>query len=351
MTKINHMAKSNRTRNIVIGVVALVALYVIFVNPDILDEGIPTPAIVGTPVDDSGVTNLYEGPITVRFPASDAGDPSIAYGEDTELDIVLYRLNADGSYNRLTAPTSAEVGSATVTSSPDLKTIYAEHSIASSQAYYIDVSSTDDLNSRLAGAPQWLDLNNDGRPTYVFPIDISGFPTNPATTPQFDFTVELVDEGSLTVDSPADVNVTDTGKQRCNVKWSADMDNSGDGEVVTRIRGTFNSTDTNDWYTLDTNISFPTGDDPNSAKQKIFLSEFTPTELSSTYRYDYMIGNGDVKEGQLLLSPLNGETNFEIPVELWVNMDSQTALQMTLEIQTVDSAGTQTTSSDAVICY
>lgn len=340
-------------RNVAIVGIALLAVYVLFVNPDILeDNGVPTPATTtpSTPVDDSGVTNAYEGPITVQFPASDSEDPSTAYGEDTELNIVLYRLNADGTYNRLTAPTSAEVGVATVTSSPDLKTVYAEYSVASSQAYYIDDSSIANLNSRSAGASQWLDLNNDGRPTYVFPIDITGFPANPATTPQFDFTVELIDEGSLTVDSPADVDVTDTGKQRCNIKWSADMDNDGDGEVVTRIRMTFNSTDTSDWYPLDTNISFPTGSDPNSAKQKIFLSEFTPTELASTYRYDFMIGNGDVKEGQLLVSPLNGETNFEIPVELWVNMDSLTALQNTLEIQTVDSAGTHTTSSDAVIC-
>lgn len=332
-------------------VVALIAVYVLFVDDSLLkDANIPTPATTTTPVDDSSAVNAYEGPITVQFPASDALDPSISYGEDTELDIILYRLNSDGTYNRLTTPTAVETGVATVTSSPDLKTVYAEYSIATSQAYYVNAGSIDNLNSRSAGVPQWLDLNNDGRPTYVFPIDITGFNSNPATTPQFDFTVELVDQGTFTVDSPADVDVTDTGKQRCNIKWSVDAGASGDGIAVTRIRGTLNSTDTSDWYPLDTNISFPTGTDPNSAKQKIFFSEFTPTELASTYRYDYMIGNGDVKEAQLLLSPLNGETDFEIPVELWVNMDSLTALQMTLELQYVDAHGTHTTSSDAVIC-
>lgn len=353
---IKNLAKSNTKRNVIIGVVALLAVYVIFVNPDILeDNNIPTPATTTQPVDDSGAINTYEGPITVRVPASDAGDPSIAYGEDTELDIIFYRLNSDGSYNRLTVPTSAEVGLATLTSSPDLKTVYAEYTVASGQDYYINAGSVESLNpNRSAGAPQWLDLNNDGRPTYVFPIDITGFPSNPAITPQFDFTVELVDEGAFTLDSPTDVDVTDTGKQRCNIKWSLDAGASGDGIAVTRIRMSMNSTTTGEWYPLETNISFPTGSDPNSAKEKIYLSEFTPTELASTYRYDYMFGNGDVKEAHMLLSPLNGETDFEIPVEYWVNMDTiATASELTLSIQTVDVHGNQDeiSKSDAVACF
>lgn len=340
-------------RNIAIGAGILILAYVVIINPSILeDNNLPTPVTTKTPVDDTAMVNAYSGPITVRFPSSDALDPSISYGEDTELDIILYRLNSDGSFNRLTTPTSAEIGLATVTSSPDLKTIYAEFSIASGQDYYIDANTVPTLNQdRSAGAPQWLDLNNDGRPTYVFPIDITGFPTNPAITPQFDFTVELVDEGTFTLDSPADVDVTDTGKQRCNIKWSIDSTASGDGIAVTRIRGTFNSTATAEWDPLQTNISFPTGIDPNSAKQKIFFNEFIPTELASTYRYDYVLGGGDISDAHLLQSPLNGETDFEIPVELWANMDVVgVGLELTLAIQTIDAHGNYSETSDAVVC-
>lgn len=346
------MAKNHKLRNVAIGAVALLAVYVIFVNPDILESSnIPTPAKVdNTPVADDTKTNVYNGPISISFPSSDALDSSISYGEDTELNIILYRLESDGSYKRLGVPTSAEVGVATVTSSADLKTVYAEFSVASGQDYIVKPDSMTS-NGRSAGANQWLDLNNDGRPTWVSPIDITGFPTNPAITPAFNFYVELIDEGTFTLDSPANVDVTDTGKQRCNIKWSIDSSASGDGIAVSRIRMTWNSTTTGEWYPLDTNISFPTGSDPNSPKQKIFLSEFVPTELASTYRYDYVFGNGDVKDAHLLLSPLNGETNFEIPVEAWVNMDTVgTGAELTLAIQTVDVFGNTSETTDAVVC-
>lgn len=345
------MAKDHKMRNVAIVGIALLAVYVIFVNPDVLDQAkAPTPTTTNTPVNDVTTSNIYNGPITVRFPSSDELDPSLAYGEDTELDILLWKLNSDGTYSKITSVSSAEIGTATVTSSKDLKTVYAEYSVASGQDYYVYSPSASE-NDRSAGVPQWLDLNNDGRPTYVFPINIAGFPQNPGITPQFDFAVTLLDEGTFTLDSPANVDVTDTGKQRCSIKWSLDAGASGDAIAVTRVRFTFNSTTTGEWYPLDTNISFPTGSDPNSPKQKIFLSEFTPTELASTYRYDYMIGNGDVKEAHFLLSPLNGETNFEIPVEAYLNMDTVSlASQITLGIQTVDSFGNQAETTDAVIC-
>jgi len=169
-------------------------------------------------------------------------------------------------------------------------------------------------------------------------------------TPTQTVTISLIDEGSVTVDSPANVDVTNTGKQRCNIKWSADMDNSGDGEFVTRVRVTFNSTDTTEWFVTDSNISWPTGSDPNSGKQKVFLTEFVETQLSSTFQYDWKIGV-DYNDAKLLLSPNNGETDFEVPFELWVNMDSVTSgLEGTLEIQTINAQGAHTTSSDAVVC-
>lgn len=347
------MAKNHRKRNIGIGVVVLAVLYVLFINPTVFeDTGIPTPQIVSQdPIDDTGTFMGWEGPVNIRFPSSDALDPSISYGEDMELDIIVYRLNSDGTYNRLTVPTNVEVGVATVTASPNLKTVYAEFSIASGQDYYVNPLSVAELNDRDVGPPQFLDLNNDGRPTYVFPITIAGFPENSATTPQFDFTVELIDEATFTLDSPTDVDITDTGKQRCNIKWSFDSPTSGDGTAVVRLRATFNSTAIQ-WFPLDSNVSFPTGSDPSSAKTKYFLQPgFVPQELASTFRYEKLFGSGDIIDAMLLLSPLNGETEFEVPFELWVNMDAVTSgLELTFEIQTIDVFGNTAESNDPVVC-
>ena len=161
----------------------------------------------------------------------------------------------------------------------------------------------------------------------------------------------MVDEGSLTLDSPADVALTQTGKQRCNIKWSVDMDNAGDGEAVSLLRMTFNSTDTTEWYVNDSGIKFPTGGDPDSAKETIKLNLWDKSLLASTYQYEYTFGAGDLNDSRLLIAPNNGETNFEIPFEVFVNMDAvDLALEATLLVQTVDATGSYTTTSDAVAC-
>ena len=161
----------------------------------------------------------------------------------------------------------------------------------------------------------------------------------------------LIDEGSITLDSPANVDITDTGKQRCNIKWSADMDNAGDGEAVTLLRLTMNSTDTTEWYVNDSGIKFPTGTDPDSAKETIKLNQWANTPLTSTYQYEYEFGAGDLNDARMLVSPNNGETNYEIPMEIYVNMDSVTnGLEATLLVQTIDATGAYSTSSDAVVC-
>lgn len=343
-------------RNAAIGIGIVIAIVaVVFLNPNIPSNGNNGGGIIGVPSPNptpAPTGNGYEGPVTIRFPAYDTLDPTLEYGEDTEVDSIIYNPSTG---QRITAPTgSALPYTAQVTVSSSLQTVKIATEVASGQAFYIDTAATALANSgRLVDGPNWEDIDNDGRNEWVWTINIA-FPagTDPDAA-QVDFNVALLDEGSITVDSPADVTgLATTGKQRCNIKWSLDMDNDGDGEVLTRLRITFNSTDPSAFYPNDSNIRVPATNPatPNDATQVMYLSQAEDFELASSYRYDFEFGDGDVNQGLMLLTQLNGETEFEVPVEFWMDQDTIDATIVTLYAQTVNHAGVSTEVNDAVTC-
>jgi hypothetical protein len=346
------MAKSHRLKYAIILLAVLGGGYILYANPDLISNDVSNVVDTATGnVDDSATIQTYVGDLTQRVSVFDSEDGT-EYGEDTETDTIFYKKTGTDSYQRLIAPdsTSTHPNSGTVDITSDLKTIYAEVHIQSGFAGYVDANKIVDENSRVIASPDWADPNNDGRDTFIFPVDVTGYNSNPNQTPAQTLRVYLIDEGSLTMDSPADVTVTSTGKQRCNIKWSLDMDNAGDGEAVTLLRATLNSTDITDWYVNDSGIKFPTGTDPDSAKETIKLNTWDDTLLASTFQYEKTFGAGDLNDSKMLISPNNGETNFEIPFELYVNMDSANGVQVTLLAQTISANGTPTTTSDTVIC-
>lgn len=323
--------------------------YLIYENPDSLFTGDVTDAIptMGTgEVENQQAIQVYSGDITHTTAYFDTEDSTITYGDDTETATLIYK-KVGGDYIRLTGATSADPPVSTIAVNESILTVYLEASIQSGQAYYVDASRAVTDNARV-GNPLWLDLDKNNRKTYVFPIDVTGYNPDPNNTPTQSVQIALIDEGSIDVDSPAIFTGVSTGKVRNNIKWSADLDNSGDGEIVTRIRITFNSTDTGQWYPLDSSISWPNGRFPDSGTTKIYLNEFDSTQLTSTFQYDWEIGGGDVNEGHLFVSPLNGEQEFEVPVEVYSNLVTNAGLQVTLEIQTVDAQGAYTVNSDCV---
>lgn len=345
--------KGHKLKYGIIFLIVVGAGFILFENPDLISNDVSNVVPIGSTVDDSSTVQTYVGDLTQRVSVFDSEDGT-EYGEDTETDTIFYKKTGTDSYQRLVAPdsTSTHPNSGTVDITSDLKTIYAEVSIQASADYYVDANKIIAENSRVIGNPDWADPNNNGRDTFIFPIDVTGYNSNPNQTPAQTLRVYLIDEGSITVDSPANVDITDTGKQRCNIKWSADMDNAGDGEAVTLLRLTMNSTDTTEWYVNDSGIKFPTGTDPDSAKETIKLNQWANTPLASTYQYEYEFGAGDLNDARMLVSPNNGETNYEIPMEIYVNMDSVTnGLEATLLVQTIDATGAYSTSSDAVVCH
>lgn len=348
------MGKKHTGRYIAIAAVSIIAvLAIVVLNPSLDDlQGDNSGSgdgIFGTPSTPT-VGGTYEGPVVYRFPVYDTQEATLEYGEDTEVDSILFSENGQ----RLGAPSGSSLPyTATVTASPSVQTIWIQTEVSSGQDYYLDVAAMKTANSGvLTGEPKWQDLDADGRNEWTFPVSVS-FPagTDPAAA-QRDFNIALLDEGSIALDSPTDITTSTTGKQKCSIKWSADMDNDGDGEVLTRLRLTINSTDPNGWYPNDNNIKVPNTNpaNPDDAKKTLYLSEAMDLELASTYRYDFDFGTGDVNEGLMLISPLNGEQEFEIPVEFWMNQDVIDNTEVTLEAQTVDAFGVYTTDSDAVAC-
>ena len=357
------MAKHSTTKWIAGLVVIGIIAYVIYENPDLLERDVtsgtqPTTSSSDFDKPQASTIQTYVGTLTQRVDAYDSEDPTIQYGEDTETTSIFFKKVGD-TYSQMSGTAGSAIPyTATLQIDESVSTVYAEVSIKSGQAYYVDSAKTISSNARL-GTPQWLDLSADGRKTYVFPVDVTGYNPDPNNTPTQTMTVFLIDEGSIDVDSPANIVISSDGRQRCNIKWSADMDNAGDGEAVWRIRITTNSTDITEWDANESNISWPTGRYPNSATDKIYLNEFVPTQLASTYQYDYTFGNGDVNDAHFLISPKNGETNFEVPVEMWLNMDAiagtdaganDGGVQVTLQVDTIAASGTPTSNSDAVVC-
>jgi len=345
------------SRNALIAVIFIgIVGYIAFTNPDLFTGEVTGIPIIGDgSVDNVMDVQLYQGDITQTVAFFDTSVSTTAYGDDTETDTVFYKCIAgsctgNDDFIFLAASTNAAPAVATLPITTDIETVYMEIGIQTGNAFYLDPVKTTNTNSRV-GNPLWLDLDSNNRNTWVFPVDVTGYNPDPNTTPTQTVNVAVVAEGSITVDSPADIGNLGTGKARCNIKWSLDMSGTaGLGEVVNRVRITMNSTDTSEWYPLDSSLSWPTGSLPNSGTTKIFLNEFDDIQLASTFQYQWDIGDGDVDEGKLLITENNGETNFETPFELFTNMADAGGIGVTLLVQTINAQGLVTTVNDVVNC-
>ena len=214
--------------------------------------------------------------------------------------------------------------------------------------HYIDIAKTE-AQSKVLGH-QFLDLNNDGTRGVIFEVDVTGHKETAGFMPQQTLTIYMIDEGNFAMTALADVTgLGDSGKVACRAKWSADMDNSGDGELISRIRLVINATAGETGVFLsDSNIIVPLGPAPNSATEKIFLSQMDETQLSATsFQYDYDIGS-NFEDSRLWLSPLNGETDFEIPLELFLDMNQVTfESDVEINLRTVNAENAFTTATDS----
>ena len=331
-----------------IAVIVAIGFGIFYLNDqgmlNLTDDGNGGQAIIspiGTATSNQDDIQVYSGSLTMKNLLTDAEDPATSRTDDTNADTVYYKRTADGEFRKLASSTS---NSATVTVDEDLKTVWAEITVPSGQAFYVDSNAIASSHSRV-GTPIWADPNLDNKNSYVFPIDITGISTpDPNNTPEFQLMIDLWTDGTLTIDSPADQSAVGQGKVKNTIKWSADMTAEKTGEAVTEIKITLNQTDSTMWYENDSYIEVPT----SSGTQKITLAQMDRSDLSSTTVYKYKYGT-DVDTANFFVVAKNGDTEIRTPVVIYSGFDADNeGLTITYQLTKIDSQGAYTTTSDAV---
>ena len=119
-------------------------------------------APIGSTATNQDDIQVYSGSLTMKNLLSDAEDPATARTDDTNADTIYYKRTNDGEFRKLASSTS---NSATITVDEDLKTVWAEITVPSGQAYLVDANSIANSHSRV-GTPIWADANLDNKNSY-----------------------------------------------------------------------------------------------------------------------------------------------------------------------------------------
>lgn len=281
----------------------------------------------------------YAGDLDINIKINDALSIGTTYTDSTEVDTNYYKTGADGNPIYLGQSSS---GTFAIDVDEDVKTIWAETVIPSGQAYYIDSAGTQASSNRV-GEPIWADFDNNGLNTYIFPLRVTGFNSD-ATDPSFTWSVSLIDEDSVIVKTtaPADVTGIGTGSQTCDIDWEIRPQVEGDGEFLTRVILSKNSTSVAD---MDATKSWL-----NIAGTQFFLDPLRD-EKASTTEFEKVFATEYGDGGVLLKYPVNGEQDYNFNAKIYTNFDaSNEGHEWTLKVYTENAQGSETEITDAVKC-
>lgn len=344
------------SKPMILGVLVLVvAIGYVAMNPDVLKSASVTESgtVLGNPNVDPNEAKVqsYKGPVDVNSRASDSIVTSTTYTDATNYVINYYKkvndtpvfITASASN---TAPIDVESGD---------KTIWAEVHIPSGQGFYVDGNAISASHVRV-GNPIVDDWNNDNIDTFIFPIDVTGY-TRDDTDPGFTWFVRLLDEGTLLMNSPADVTSLGTGKVACSIDWEASMDVEGDASYLTKVVLTLDKTEASDtWFPQDSWTKI------NGEKFTFDEDGFEGADHASTYTYTLKLANdyltqwqGMNDQGAIPLKYLiNGDNEFDFETKLFTNFDGSVALgdsiNATLKLTTENAQGTTASVTDVVQC-
>src|SRR3990167_11081766 len=250
------------TRNVIIALVVIGGGYLIFSGDgvsnllDSSESGIPTVDTfqkTTTAVDEQ----VFGGTFTLTTVATDLSDPAVSYGGDTEFDTICYKDNGSADFSKWTPLATGTSANPEVLTIPVFKgteaqgglvEMWCDIDIGTSQDYYVDKESLINDNNRVTKVI-WGDANDDNVDSWIYNynlLDIAG--SDPNTAPVDSVFYRLIDEGSLDVDSPATLSNVGQGSVENRIKWSMDMDATGDGESLNQIQIRFNSTDDTQWF-------------------------------------------------------------------------------------------------------
>ena len=336
----------------IIGVLVLVvAIGYIAMNPDVLQTASVTS---GTVLGDQNVdpnvakTQAYKGPVDVNSRSSDSIVSSTAYADATNYVVNYYKKVNDQNVFIIasagnTAALDVEAGD---------KTIWAEVHIPSGQGFYVDGQAIADSHVRV-GNPIIDDWNNDNVDTYIFPIDVTGYERQDEN-PGFTWFVRLLDEGSLSITSPADIGALGQGKVSCSVDWEGSIDVEGDAEFLTKAVLTLNQTESSDlWFPQDSWTKI------NGEKFTFDEDGFEGADKASSYTYTLKLANDYLTQWQSMNDkgaiPLkylvNGDNEFDFETKIFTNFDADhEGITLTMALTTENAQGSATTVSDAVKC-
>jgi hypothetical protein len=340
------------SKGMIIGVLVLVvAIGYIAMNPDVLQSASVTDGtILGDPKVDPNVakTQAYKGPVDVNSRSSDSIVTSTVYTDATNYVVNYYKKVND-------TPVFI-IASASNTAALDVesndKTVWAEVHIPSGQGFYVDGQAIADSHVRV-GNPIIDDWNNDNIDTYIFPIDVTGYERQDEN-PGFTWFVRLLDEGSITLNTPTDVSALGQGKVSCSIDWEASIDVEGDAEFLTKAVLTLNNTESSDlWFPQDSWTKI------NGEKFTFDEDGFDGADKASTYTYTLKLANDYLTQWQSMNDkgaiPLkflvNGDNEFDFETKVFTNFDANDeGLQLTLALTTENAQGSATTVTDAVKC-
>lgn len=324
-----------------LGLALLVA--VVVMNPSLLQQAsLDDTVILGTGEDpNASKLQQYQGPVDVNMKVSDSLEQSTVYTDGTEADINYYKLVNDQPVF-ITASTS---NTAPIDVDESLTTIWAEVVVPSGQAFYVDAVGITQAHNRV-GNPIICDYNVDNIDTYCFPIDLTGFQKGDQD-PGFTWFVRLFDEGSITINSPADISALGQGKAQCRINWEASFVTSeeGDAEFMTKAQLIANQTDDDMWFENESwvklnGVTFGLGD------------EIPGDEKASTFEYEVKLANDYLREGVVPLKyPINGQNEYDFEAKIFTNFDANDeGIEWTLHLITENAQGAITDLSDAVKC-
>lgn len=309
-------------------------------------SGTTTPDSVSEVTKLSGVQD-YQGNLNVSVQTFDAEDPSLTYGDDTEVDTICYERNGDDPTNwrKLDSASEAELGDMDIpvvkgTSASDtgLTEMWCEINLESSQAFYV---AKDDIVQRNAKVDKciWDDANLDNTDTYICRVnllDIKPTTDNEATmTLTWYLWDEETDDTLMNISAGTSVASAGQGKVENRVKYDFDFNNDADTKSMIEVRLRLNSTDDSQWFENDSYIDIPTA----SGTERVKLAQMDRTDLASTTVYKWSYGT-DYSQGNMIIVPKSGDTEFDIPLILYTNFDaSDEALCTELGVRWVDGVG------------
>ena len=301
---------------------------------------------------------VYTGKYTLGDRISNALDPAEDFNDNNDLSLI--------AYDRLGTNAWSDIATwATNTTDINVKEsraeMWIEFTIKNLKDLLLSVDDTKIANDRL-GVFTYGDANGDGKDMFIAPYNLIGISKgipNPATTPSDTLYVKVFREGTLDIDSPADITAIGQGTVEKTMKWSADMKTALAGTevdaraaAVTEIKLTFNSTEVRDWSEDGTWIEVPNPVGDGMTKIKLNDAKYvTRSDLASSTVYKIKFGS-EQNDANYFIVANSGEPQIETPIHVTSTFDADDeCFSIAYQIEQINAQSVYRTDSDTAVFW